>query len=181
MEKICPLSLAESSWDNVGLLLEAPNQRAQATKVFLTIDLTREVLDECLADPQIGVIVSYHPPIFRAFKRLLMSDEKQSIALKCAAAGVSIFSPHTALDSCTGGINDWLARGLGQGQTFPITANPNPPVGQELCGQGRIHSLDEPVPLAEIVKRVKSYLKLSHCKAFLWRWGHNYGRFFDIH
>jgi putative NIF3 family GTP cyclohydrolase 1 type 2 len=98
MEKICPLSLAELQWDNVGLLVEAPYPRENATRVFLTIDLTSQVLEECLSDPSTGVIISYHPPLFKSFKRLTMSDEKQSIALKCAAAGVSVYSPHTALD-----------------------------------------------------------------------------------
>jgi hypothetical protein len=43
----------------VGVLLEAPTPRPQASKAFLTIDLTSEVLNEALADPSIGVIVAY--------------------------------------------------------------------------------------------------------------------------
>lgn len=31
--------------------------------------------------------------------------------------GLSVYSPHTALDNVKGGINDWLASGLGQGTT----------------------------------------------------------------
>jgi putative NIF3 family GTP cyclohydrolase 1 type 2 len=79
MEKIAPLHLGES-WDNVGVLLEAPSPRI-ATKVFLTIDLTNEVLEEALSDSAVGVIVAYHPPLFRSFKRLVLSDEKSKIAL----------------------------------------------------------------------------------------------------
>lgn len=79
MEKICPLSLGEV-WDNVGVLLETPSPRI-ATKVFLTIDLTSEVLNEALSDSSVGVIVAYHPPIFQSFKRLTLSDEKSKIAL----------------------------------------------------------------------------------------------------
>jgi len=79
MEKIAPLSLGES-WDNVGVLVEAPFLR-MATKVFLTIDLTSQVLEEALSDSAVGVIVAYHPPLFRSFKRLTLSDEKSKIAL----------------------------------------------------------------------------------------------------
>lgn len=47
MERIAPLRLAES-WDNVGLLVEAPwSPRASRPKVFLTNDLTHEVRCTC--------------------------------------------------------------------------------------------------------------------------------------
>lgn len=106
-EQFAPLQLA-GSWDNVGLLIESPMERPESKTIFLTIDLTSKVLEEALQDPSIGVIVSYHPPLFNSFKRLTMANEKERIALVCAAKGISIFSPHTALDSCIGGINDWL-------------------------------------------------------------------------
>ncbi|KAJ3042659.1 hypothetical protein HDV00_006938 [Rhizophlyctis rosea] len=161
MNSIAPLKLAESAWDNVGILLEAPFPRPNATRVFLTIDLTQPVLDEALSDPKVGVIVSYHPPIFKAMKRLCLSDEKQAIALKCAAAGVSIYAPHTALDNCVGGINDWLSRGLGAGHSVVINPTPNPLPDQEGAGSGRLHTLDEPVALEDIVKRIKAHLQLD--------------------
>nr|KAJ3417741.1 NGG1 interacting factor [Polyrhizophydium stewartii] len=139
IEKIAPPSLAEP-WDNTGLL---------------------DVLEEAIQDPSVGVIVAYHPPLFKAFKRLCLSDEKQSIALKCAATGISVYSPHTALDSCVGGINDWLARGLGRGRTVPITPNAAPPPGQDGCGLGRIHTLETPAPIDEVVRRIKTHLDLK--------------------
>ncbi|KAJ3295133.1 hypothetical protein HK104_002992 [Borealophlyctis nickersoniae] len=162
MEKIAPLRLADTTWDNVGILLEAPFPRQNATKVFLTIDLTQAVLDEALKDPKVGVIVSYHPPIFKPMKRLCLSDEKQAIVLKCAASGVSIYSPHTALDNCKGGINDWLARGLGPGTSRVINANPSPPPEHEGAGSGRIVTLTEPASLKDIIARVKLALNLQY-------------------
>jgi putative NIF3 family GTP cyclohydrolase 1 type 2 len=73
------------------------------TKSTEANDLTTPVLDEALADPAVGVIISYHPPLFRSIKRLTLADPKQAIALRCATAGVSVFSPHTALDNCMDG------------------------------------------------------------------------------
>ncbi|KAI9190799.1 GTP cyclohydrolase 1 type 2/Nif3 [Polychytrium aggregatum] len=164
MERIAPLSLAELSWDNVGLLLEAPLSRAAAHQVFLTIDLTDNVLDEALSNPSVGVIVAYHPPLFRSFKRLQMADRNQRIALKCAAAGVSIYSPHTSLDSFEGGINDWLASGLRVASKAPITLKENPPAGYEGSGSGRICQLQRPIPLCELVNQIKLHLGLSHLR-----------------
>ncbi|KAJ3160604.1 NGG1 interacting factor [Geranomyces michiganensis] len=164
MEKIAPLKLAEASWDNVGLLIEAPFPRPGTNSVFLTIDLTAPVLDEALKNPKVGVIVSYHPPLFQKFRRLTLSDDKQSIALRCAASGVSVFAPHTSLDNCLHGINDWLASGLGEGKTEVINKIESPPAGQEGAGSGRVHTLAAPVQLTELVARVKKHLGLKHVR-----------------
>ncbi|KAF0547684.1 NGG1p interacting factor 3 [Gigaspora margarita] len=164
LEKIAPLSLAESSWDNVGLLVEPPYPRPNSSRVFLTIDLTSSVLEEALADPKVGVIVAYHPPIFRSFKRLNLSDIKQAIVLTCAAKGIGVFSPHTALDSCVGGVNDWLSKALGDGTSKPITLAENPPTGHETAGSGRLFTLAQPAPLSTIIERIKLYLKLQHVR-----------------
>jgi len=36
---------------------------------------------------KIGVIISYHPPIFRSIKRLTLENEKQKDVLLCVANG----------------------------------------------------------------------------------------------
>ncbi|KAJ3123956.1 hypothetical protein HK098_001545 [Nowakowskiella sp. JEL0407] len=162
--KVAPISLAETSWDNVGILVEAPYPRPNAKKVFLTIDLTQQVLDEAIKDESVGVIVSYHPPLFRAFKRLNLSDNSQKIALKCAASGISVYSPHTSLDSVIGGINDWLASGLGPAETKPINLKPDPPIGHEGAGIGRLVNLTEPVKFGTLIDCVKSHLQLKYVR-----------------
>ncbi|KAJ9058768.1 hypothetical protein DSO57_1008844 [Entomophthora muscae] len=165
LEKHAPLSLAERSWDNVGLLAEAPIPRANANKIFLTIDLTQETLLEAIQTPGVGVIISYHPPIFRALKQLTLADNKQNIILNSIAHGISIYSPHTALDSCLNGINDWIASGLGPLKTcVPITEKHDAPEGQEGSGKGRICTLKEAVSFSELVQRVKTHFKLEHVR-----------------
>ncbi|MGI9013123.1 MAG: Nif3-like dinuclear metal center hexameric protein [Phycisphaerales bacterium] len=111
LEDIAPLRLAEE-WDNVGLLLGAGDW--PATRILLTIDLTRDVLEEAI-DASVNFIVAYHPPLFRPISSLSDRDPQQHILLRAARAGIAIYSPHTALDAAEGGINDWLARGMGEG------------------------------------------------------------------
>ncbi|KAI8051161.1 GTP cyclohydrolase 1 type 2/Nif3 [Syncephalis plumigaleata] len=164
MERIAPLKLAETTWDNVGTLLEAPLPRPGATRVFLTNDLTAPVLDEAQKDPAVGVIVAYHPFLFSSFKRITLANPKQAIALRCAAAGISVYSPHTALDSCVNGVNDWLASGLGAGTVSAITPRDDIIEDQVGAGQGRILRLDTPVSLTTLVDRVKAHLKLNHLR-----------------
>ncbi|KAI8613804.1 GTP cyclohydrolase 1 type 2/Nif3 [Chytriomyces sp. MP71] len=169
--KIAPLPLAEP-WDNVGLLLEAPVPRQNATKVFLTVDLTLEIVAEALADDNVGVIVAYHPPIFSAMKKLALSDVKAHALLQCAGHGVSILSPHTCLDACKGGINDWLAGALGPAKAVRNIAELDkgtvaalaPYSGWDGAGIGRIVTLQEGASLEVMVARIKAFLNLKHVR-----------------
>ncbi|KAG0301051.1 hypothetical protein BGZ98_008659 [Dissophora globulifera] len=171
MERIAPQSLAEHAWDNVGLLVEAPYPRtrvASATpqRVFLTIDFTTAVLDEALNDPSVGVIVAYHPPIFRGLKRLQLKDTKQRMVLQCAAKGVSIYSPHTSCDNCEEGVNDWLLQAFGDAgsRTVYVPAE-NPPPGHEKAGKGGIFTFNQPQPVKTVIEQIKVHLGLKHVRA----------------
>ncbi|KAF8488685.1 NGG1p interacting factor 3 [Gautieria morchelliformis] len=156
MERIAPLHLAEK-WDNVGLLVESPiialdTERLTRVKFIITPSLTPAVLEEALSPPT-SVIVSYHPPIFRPLGSLTLSNALQASLLKCAASGISVFSPHTALDCVQGGINDWLAQGftgLGQATT------------DEQTGAGRLLAYQNAVSLGNIVAAMKAYLGLKY-------------------
>ncbi|CAJ0757667.1 1091_t:CDS:2 [Entrophospora sp. SA101] len=132
LEKIAPLSLAHTKWDNVGLLVEPQYPRSSATSVFLTIDLTPIVLEEAIPTPSVGMIVAYHPPIFHAFKQLNLNDTKQSIILKCIAEGISVYSPHTAIDCSVGG-----------GTSISLMPNENPPAGHEEAGAVRVATAEK--------------------------------------
>jgi len=113
------LQLAEK-WDNVGLLVE-PTQVKIISSILLTNDLTEIVLEEAINIRKVQLIISYHPPLFDAIKQLRSNNVKQRIILKCIENGIVIYSPHTALDSVNGCVNDWLADGLGEGTRVPIT------------------------------------------------------------
>ncbi|KAK3560103.1 hypothetical protein QTP86_033884 [Hemibagrus guttatus] len=113
LEQLAPLSLAES-WDNVGLLVEPSKQRPVKT-ILLTNDVTADVMDEAEA-MTCDLIISYHPPLFRPFKRLVQKDWKQQLAIRAIESGIAVFSPHTSWDSVKDGLNDWLIEGVGSGQ-----------------------------------------------------------------
>lgn len=110
LNKFAPTTLAES-WDNVGLLVE-PTPPHEVKTLFLTNDLTEEVLEEAI-EKDANMILSYHPPIFSALKRLTMRNEKERIIVKAIEKRIAIYSPHTSYDAVEGGVNDWLSSGLG--------------------------------------------------------------------
>lgn len=111
LDAIAPPEYA-CDWDNTGLLIGS--QDWPGSPVMLTIDLTEEVLHEAI-DAEARMIISYHPPIFDPLKSINDSTIRQRIVLESARAGIAVHSPHTALDAAPGGMNDWLAEGLGSG------------------------------------------------------------------
>jgi len=79
------------------------------------------------------------------------------------ASGVSVFCPHTSLDSTKGGVNDWLA------QAFSRFFRPDSihPLEQKIgedpgVGQGRMVTLEKPTPLATLIPDIKKHLGVHH-------------------
>ncbi|KAK7908458.1 hypothetical protein PG985_015761 [Apiospora marii] len=113
MKTLYPPELADSAWDNTGLLLdqallpEGAESKQGGGAVLLTNDLTAAVVDEAL-EKQVNIIISYHPVIFRAIKSLSNQDPMQKHLLRLIAARVAVYCPHTAVDAAKGGLNDWL-------------------------------------------------------------------------
>jgi dinuclear metal center YbgI/SA1388 family protein len=105
LESIAPLAQAED-WDNVGLLAGDP--AAPLTRVLLCIDCTNAVVLEATAG-KFDAIVAYHPPLFRPVSRVT----RGSIVYELVRRGISLYSPHTALDAAAGGTNDVLADAIG--------------------------------------------------------------------
>ena len=116
LERLAPTKAAES-WDNVGLLLEPSNPRP-VKRVFVTNDLTEPVMEEVLSSPgeRAGLVISYHPPIFKPLKALTQQCAKERVLVRALEGGVAVYSPHTSLDNMEGGINDWLLSAVGEGE-----------------------------------------------------------------
>lgn len=100
VERIAPLKLADTTWDNVGLIAESPlplNDRL----ILVTNDISSDIVSEAVSK-RASMIISYHPPWFKAVKNLRLDGNLSNINY-CIAHGISIYSPHTALDSISDG------------------------------------------------------------------------------
>ena len=107
-----------------------------------------------------AAIISYHPPIFKPLSSFTLTNPLQKSLLLCAAQGISVFSPHTALDSVKGGINDWLSdivRTSAPGSVEYVGASKE----EDLGGEGRLVRLQQPVELDSLVNVIKKGLALS--------------------
>ncbi|KAM4697981.1 NIF3-like protein 1 [Rhinophrynus dorsalis] len=154
LNALTPPALAES-WDNVGLLVE-PSPPHQVQKLLLTNDLTEDVMEEAVS---LGadMILSYHPPIFRALKRLTQTNWKERLVIKALEKRLAIYSPHTSSDALPNGVNDWLARALGSCTSVPLRASSSLsyPGGFEHLLEFSLH------PSESLLSRVKSLPGIS--------------------
>jgi dinuclear metal center YbgI/SA1388 family protein len=109
--------LLAADWDNVGLLLG--DTAGPVRKVMTCLTVTPETAGEAVASGA-ELIVTHHPILFRPVRRLTAATPEGRMLLSLARAGVAVYSPHTAFDNTTGGINDLLARRLGLTELAPL-------------------------------------------------------------
>lgn len=169
--KFYPAELADSAWDNTGLLIDCSVEETTAIKnpkVLLTVDLTQEVAQEAIEN-NCSVVIAYHPFIFPSFKSIAPTKNPQHKSmLKLIQNGISVYSPHTAVDAAKGGVNDWLAEGLGKFQPGSIAKSISIEAARacptdEAIGYGRFVTLaGDGIKLSDLVSNIKSSLGLEH-------------------
>lgn len=155
-DQFAPATLGED-WDNVGLLLGDPQQ--SVNKVLTCLTLTPDVAAEAI-ERQVDLIVSHHPILFRAVKRITTDTSDGKMVLDLITANIAVYSPHTRYDSAAGGVNQQLAE-LFQLSEIDVIR----PLSSETAdnfGSGRYGSLPKPQPLVEFVQCVRDRLKLAH-------------------
>ncbi len=153
LENIAPLDYAEE-WDNVGLLIN-PLRPRNVKKILLTIDLTEAVTNEAI-EAKTDLIVAYHPILFHPANRLNADNTYDRTVMKLIQKNIAVYSPHTALDAIIGGVNDWLADGVGEGEISVLQPRENSD-----AGQGRLVELKKPVKLKTLAQRIKKHLGLK--------------------
>src|SRR5690606_20194042 len=115
---------------------------------------------------EVDAIVAYHPPIFSGVKRIVDTDLKGRLLGELLARDILVYSPHTALDSVPGGVNDWLADAFETSSRRPVTPfasndTQTASASASPAGQGRIVELASPIDLPTAVSRVKAHLGLD--------------------
>ncbi len=156
LEVLAPPRLA-ASWDNTGLLLEGTRE---VRRILLCVDLTAPVLAEAVGAAA-DLVVAYHPPVFAGLKRLTSATPQGRVILGALRAGLSVYSPHTALDAAAGGMNDWLLEAFGPlSERAPLEPDRLDPT----VGAGRRAALASARPLGELVDAVKRHLGLAQVR-----------------
>ncbi len=162
LSEFAPLSLAEA-WDNVGLLIGDAGRPVDRVLTCLTV--TPDVVAEAIA-LRVDLIVSHHPMLFKPIQRLVSSDPQGAMLLCLIGAGIALYSPHTAFDSASAGINQQLAERFGLLGIHPLRIKPNPgnsgaPLSEGASGSGRYGDLPQPCTLDELCESTKQQLNIS--------------------
>lgn len=144
----------QESYDNTGWQTMLPGQSQDpCTGALLCIDATPEIIDEA-KNKGCNLIITHHPLLFKATKRLTGTDRVDLTAIASLRAGVAVYSSHTALDSAPGGISWHLAEKLGLANTHTLDHSCDEP-GRGEVGLGVIGDLPYPVPAIEFIGKVK--------------------------
>lgn len=139
IDEIAPFALQEG-YDNSGLIIG--NGENGVSKALIALDVTEDI---ALEAEQAGadLIVTHHPVIFRALKRI---DTKTPLGV-LLANDVSVISAHTNFDSAK--MNDILCERLGLVPCEPLAVENGVPVGY-ICGS---ETELNAVQLAERIKK----------------------------
>ena len=108
--------------------------------ILLAQNPTFSTLEECI---KVGanLLITHHPCVFGEEPDKYM----QSLVAKAKEYGLNLYSCHTNLDCCDGGLNDFVAKKFGMQDVFVID-------GCARCGS------ISPIPLKELAKNVANIL-----------------------
>ncbi|MCF6349521.1 MAG: Nif3-like dinuclear metal center hexameric protein [Flavobacteriaceae bacterium] len=126
LEELAPLSQAED-FDNVGLLIG--NAKTKVTGILVTLDALEKTVDEAIAN-HCNLIVSFHPIIFKALKKLNGDSYVERVAIKAIKNNIAIYTMHTALDNSFYGVSAKMCAVLGlENRKILIPKENNPKIG----------------------------------------------------
>ncbi|MDN5347970.1 MAG: hypothetical protein PWP65_1534 [Clostridia bacterium] len=99
-----------AQWDNVGLLVGDPSQEVR--RVLVSLDVTREVIDEALARGA-NLIISHHPLIFEPLRFLRFDTHPGKLVQQLISENIALYTAHTNLDHADLGVSYHLGLCLG--------------------------------------------------------------------
>ncbi len=95
--------------DNIGLLIGAPENRAN--RILVALDVTDEVVEEALAK-KIDLIISHHPLLFHPLKAVRSDRRTGRITTALIRHNIALYAAHTNLDFTQAGVSFALAERL---------------------------------------------------------------------
>ncbi len=148
LEKFAPLPLQED-YDNAGL--QVGLTETEVTGALLCLDITEKIIDEAI-ERGCNLVVSHHPLIFRALKRVSDGNEVQRCVMKAIKNDIAIISMHTNIDNAVGGVNYKMAEKMSLAHVQLLA--PKIVDGME-CGSGVVGCLPEPMEAKTFVGMLK--------------------------
>ncbi|MBS0011913.1 MAG: Nif3-like dinuclear metal center hexameric protein [Bacteroidales bacterium] len=105
LESIAPPAFQES-YDNSGMQVGDPE--TEVDTVLLSLDITEEIIEEAVRKG-CQLIISHHPLIFKALKRISGKTAVERIVWNAISNNIAVYSMHTNLDVIRGGVSYRMA------------------------------------------------------------------------
>ncbi|MDP4266637.1 MAG: Nif3-like dinuclear metal center hexameric protein [Bacteroidota bacterium] len=109
LENAVPLDYQEE-YDNCGLITGDINQDVQA--ILISLDCTEEVIEEAIS-LKANLIISHHPLIYNALKKLTGKNYIERTLIKAIKNNIAIYAAHTNFDNIIGGVSFKIAEKIG--------------------------------------------------------------------
>ena len=121
IDELAPFSM-QAGYDNSGLIIG--NAYYGVKTVLVALDITNDIIEDAI-NLDAELIVTHHPPVFRAIKRIDTESPVGALAMN----GISVISAHTNFDSAKGGLNDILCEKLGLTPLRSLAEEDGVPIG----------------------------------------------------
>ncbi|MDE7122164.1 MAG: Nif3-like dinuclear metal center hexameric protein [Oscillospiraceae bacterium] len=162
LDQIAPFEKQES-WDNSGLLIGSPEDPVSG--ILVTLDITQRAIEKAHQN-NCNLIISHHPVIFSALKKL----DSYAMPYQLIKHGISAICCHTNLDIAI--LNDLLANKLcsvldAESEILPLMPD----------GLGRVVYLKDILKIDDIARQAKQALGCevirysANCKKLIRRIG----------
>lgn len=116
LETLFPKHLA---YDKDPIGLHIGNVNRPLTKVLVTLDVTKAVVEEAI-EVGANLIVAHHPFIYRPLASINTNTPKGKVVELCIKHDICVYSMHTNFDIAKNGMNDCLANALGLMNIKPL-------------------------------------------------------------
>jgi dinuclear metal center YbgI/SA1388 family protein len=153
--KIAPFGLAES-WDNVGLLIGAPERETRS--LLLGLDPSMALLEEAIARGA-DTLITHHPCIFHPLPAVNISTPSGAFLERALTQQINVIACHTNFDTTANGVSDALAAGLKLTNLRPL--RPSDPSGNDNTGLGRIGSYPSPLSFSAFMQHIYGALAID--------------------
>ena len=155
LEAFAPLGLQEG-WDNSGLLVGSPEDPVHG--ILVGLDCTPELIDEaasCGAD----LVITHHPLIFGALRRISPEDPVGLAIMKAVRGGIAVYATHTPSDKAPGGVSFAMAARLGLRETAVLDG------AESGCGLGVVGDLPAAMSGEDFIHLVKDRFGVAVVRA----------------
>lgn len=116
MEKFAP-SCTQDDYDNSGF--QIGDSGGEVFRILTALEVSHRVIDIAVKE-KAQLIITHHPLIFSPFKQITDMTYEGRLAMRLIKENIALYSSHTPLDACAGGVNDRLCELLEISGTWGI-------------------------------------------------------------